>query len=82
MTREQQIRQIEESWKSDRWQGAERTYTAADVVKLRGSIVVEQTLALMGGRTKKECRECGEHIQEQAESYIYECERCFGRKEE
>ncbi len=48
MVREQQIREIEESWKSDRWQGVERTYTGADVVKLRGSIVVEQTLARMG----------------------------------
>ncbi|MEW9673727.1 isocitrate lyase [Ammoniphilus sp. 3BR4] len=48
MTREQQIRQIEESWKSDRWNGVERTYTAADVLKLRGSVVIEQTLARMG----------------------------------
>ncbi|WP_134701181.1 protein YhfH [Ammoniphilus sp. YIM 78166] len=31
---------------------------------------------------QKECRECGEHFEEQAESYIYECERCFGLKEE
>lgn len=48
MTREEQIRQIEESWKTDRWAGVERTYSAADVVKLRGSVVVEQTLARMG----------------------------------
>lgn len=48
MTREEQIRQIEESWKSDRWNGVERTYSAADVLKLRGSVVVEQTLARMG----------------------------------
>ncbi|WP_134701799.1 isocitrate lyase [Ammoniphilus sp. YIM 78166] len=48
LTREQQIQQLEESWKSDRWSGIERGYTAADVVKLRGSVVVEQTLARMG----------------------------------
>ncbi|MEW9673183.1 protein YhfH [Ammoniphilus sp. 3BR4] len=30
----------------------------------------------------KECIECGEHFEEQAESYIYECERCFGRRED
>lgn len=30
----------------------------------------------------KECRECGEHFVEQAESYIYECERCFGKAHE
>lgn len=46
--REEQIRQVEESWKSDRWTGVERPYTAADVVKLRGSVVIEQTLARMG----------------------------------
>ncbi len=48
LTREQQIQQLEDSWKSDRWAGIERGYTAADVVKLRGSIVIEQTLARMG----------------------------------
>ncbi|MBM7715105.1 isocitrate lyase [Siminovitchia sp. FSL H7-0308] len=47
-TREEQIRQIEESWKTDRWRGIERPYSAADVVKLRGSVVVEHTLARMG----------------------------------
>ncbi|MEW9673656.1 protein YhfH [Ammoniphilus sp. 3BR4] len=31
---------------------------------------------------QKECRECGEHFVEQAESYIYECTRCFGKKHE
>ncbi|GEN35862.1 MULTISPECIES: protein YhfH [Aneurinibacillus] len=30
----------------------------------------------------KECRECGDIMEEQAESYIYECQRCFGRKHE
>jgi isocitrate lyase len=47
-TREEQIRQLEESWKSDRWKGIERPYSAADVVKLRGSVVIEHTLARMG----------------------------------
>ncbi|MED0675107.1 MULTISPECIES: protein YhfH [Aneurinibacillus] len=31
---------------------------------------------------QKQCRECGEVIEEQAESYIYECERCFSHKHE
>ncbi|GIN90280.1 isocitrate lyase [Siminovitchia terrae] len=48
MTREAQIRQVEESWKADRWKGIERPYSAEDVVKLRGSVVIEQTLARMG----------------------------------
>ncbi len=48
MTREAQIRQVEESWKADRWKGIKRPYSAEDVVKLRGSVVIEQTLARMG----------------------------------
>ncbi|MFS0645453.1 isocitrate lyase [Siminovitchia sp. 179-K 8D1 HS] len=47
-TREEQIRQIEKSWKSERWKGIERPYSAADVAKLRGSVVIEHTLARMG----------------------------------
>jgi isocitrate lyase len=36
-------------WSSDsRWKGIERRYTAQDVVKLQGSVVVEQTLARLG----------------------------------
>lgn len=48
MTREEQIRQIEESWKGDRWKGIKRPYSAEEVAKLRGSVVIEQTLARMG----------------------------------
>ncbi len=33
---------------SGRWQGTERTYTADDVLRLRGSLVVEHTLARLG----------------------------------
>ncbi|MBA2284965.1 MAG: isocitrate lyase [Ktedonobacteraceae bacterium] len=37
------------SWKADaRWQGVERPYTAEDVVRLRGSIHIEHTLARLG----------------------------------
>ncbi len=36
-------------WKSDgRWSGVERPYTAADVVRLQGSVVPHHTLAAMG----------------------------------
>lgn len=31
---------------------------------------------------KKVCLECGEPIEEQAESYLSECERCLAKKEE
>jgi isocitrate lyase len=36
-------------WASDpRWTGIERPYTAADVIRLRGSVRIEHTLARMG----------------------------------
>ncbi|WNB92380.1 protein YhfH [Bacillus sp. NEB1478] len=30
---------------------------------------------------KKTCTECGCEIEEQHESYLYECERCIGKHE-
>src|SRR3989442_14852645 len=41
--------QLEARWRDDpRWQGIERTYGAADVVRLRGSVVPEHTVARLG----------------------------------
>jgi isocitrate lyase len=41
--------QLDARWRDDaRWTGVERAYTAADVVRLRGSVVPEQTLARIG----------------------------------
>ncbi|MDG5472629.1 isocitrate lyase [Jeotgalibacillus sp. ET6] len=48
MSNDKQLEQLAENWKQDRWSGVERPYTAQDVIKLRGSVVVEQTLAKMG----------------------------------
>ncbi|MFB6467108.1 protein YhfH [Cytobacillus sp. Hz8] len=31
---------------------------------------------------KKVCPECGQPIEEQAESYLLECERCLAKKSE
>jgi isocitrate lyase len=46
---EQQVRELEIQWLTDsRWEGITRGYTAADVVRLRGSVRVEQTLARRG----------------------------------
>ena len=40
---------LHRDWATDpRWAGIERTYTAADVVKLRGSVQEEHTLARLG----------------------------------
>ena len=48
-TREQQIAQLQQDWDSNpRWKGITRNYTAADVVKLRGSVQIEHTLAKRG----------------------------------
>jgi len=45
----EEARHLEKKWTSDpRWQGVERTYTAEDVVRLRGSVQVEHTLARRG----------------------------------
>ncbi len=39
---------IEREWEGERWAGVERPYSAEDVERLRGSVVVEHTLARMG----------------------------------
>ena len=49
LTREQQIAAIEKDWaENPRWRGIKRSYSAADVVRLRGSVQVEHTLAQRG----------------------------------
>ena len=49
MKREEQVRQLEQDWKKNpRWKGVGRDYTAADVVRLRGSVQEEYTLARRG----------------------------------
>lgn len=47
--KKQRAAQLEQNWKSDeRWNGITRPYTAEDVIRLRGSIDIEQTLACKG----------------------------------
>jgi isocitrate lyase len=49
MLREQQINQLANSWANDtRWKGIERPYTPEDVLRLRGSVQIEYTLARIG----------------------------------
>lgn len=51
MTREEQIKTIERDWaENPRWEGIKRRYSAADVVRLRGSVQVEYTIARMGAQ--------------------------------
>jgi len=40
---------LEDEWTSDpRWQGVQRPYSAEDVVRLRGSVMIDHTLARLG----------------------------------
>src|SRR5210317_1003714 len=49
MTMENEIKRIEADWaNNERWKGAKRGYTAADVVRLRGTVKVEHSLARQG----------------------------------
>ena len=49
MTREEQIKAIEKDWaENPRWANVKRNYAAADVVRLRGSVVPEYTYARRG----------------------------------
>lgn len=45
----EQVEQLEKSWQEDgRWAGIDRGYSAEDVIKLRGSVQIEHTLAKRG----------------------------------
>jgi len=49
MTRDQQIKQLAKDWATNpRWTGVRREFTAADVVRLRGSVQPEHTYARRG----------------------------------
>lgn len=48
-SRDQQIAELEKDWASNpRWKGVKRPYSAEDVVRLRGSLQIEHTLARRG----------------------------------
>ena len=45
----QQAKELENRWKTDpRWKNVERNYSGEDVIKLRGSVMIEHTLARRG----------------------------------
>jgi isocitrate lyase len=49
LDRDQEIRKIKKDWaENPRWHGVKRGYTAEDVYRLRGSVVIEHTLARRG----------------------------------
>jgi len=54
---------LERSWREDpRWKGIERGYDAAEVVRLRGSLVPEYTLARRGAETLWDLLSSGECV--------------------
>ena len=51
MNKQEQIKKLESEWQSNsRWKGVTRDYSAADVVNLRGSIIIESTIAKKGAK--------------------------------
>ena len=49
MQREEQAKRLESEWaNSARWKGTSRSYGAGEVIKLRGSVQIEHTLARLG----------------------------------
>lgn len=49
MISREQVQQLEKEWQENpRWAGVKRPYSAEDVLRLRGSIQIEHTLARMG----------------------------------
>lgn len=47
-TRTKQIEELQKEWTQPRWEGIRRPYSAEEVVKLRGSVNPECTLAQNG----------------------------------
>src|SRR5688572_9016519 len=57
--KEQQAAQLKQEWaQNPRWNGVKRGYSAEDVVRLRGSLKIEHTLAKLGAeKLWKKCNE-------------------------
>ncbi|HMP53040.1 MAG TPA: isocitrate lyase, partial [Candidatus Melainabacteria bacterium] len=54
-SKSEQVAALEKSWREDsRWSGIERRYSAEEVVKLRGSVQIEHTLAKLGAERLQE----------------------------
>jgi isocitrate lyase len=54
--------ELEREWQADRWRGIRRDYTAADVVRLRGSVRIEHTLARRGAEKLWQLVDGGGHV--------------------
>ena len=57
------IQTLQESWKKDpRWKGIKRNYSAEEVIKLRGTLQIDHTLARMGAQKLWSLFESGEYV--------------------
>ncbi|KMZ43479.1 MULTISPECIES: isocitrate lyase [Bacillales] len=62
VNKQEAIQQVEQSWQGERFQGITRPYTAEDVVRLRGSVQIEHTLARLGAERLWELLHTEHHI--------------------
>src|SRR5262249_27603637 len=60
--RQREVAALQDEWAGDRWAGVERTYTAEQVVQLRGSVRVEHSLARSGAERLWELLHSQHHI--------------------
>src|ERR671917_1542292 len=57
-----QVAEIERGWEDGRWAGIRRPYAAEDVVRLRGSVRIEHTLARMGAERLWELMQTRDYV--------------------
>jgi hypothetical protein len=59
------------------------TYLIINCIIKKGGIgMLQSPVEFFRNLPKKVCAECGQHIHEQAESYLLECDRCLAKKQE
>lgn len=62
MAKREEILKLEQAWQDERWRGIIRPYSAEDVVRLRGSVQIEHTLARLGAERLWELLHTEHHI--------------------
>lgn len=50
MGRAERIENMKQGWKNERWKGIKRPYSAEEVAKMQGSVVLEYTLGQLGAK--------------------------------
>src|SRR5215212_2761977 len=56
------VAEIERAWEDGRWAGTVRPYTAEDVIRLRGTVRIEHTLARMGAERLWELMQTRDYV--------------------